>query len=707
MNYAISWTEGGICFIFSLLFPRRLVMIMRLIKGIYVKIVEGLTFFIICLLLFYSLLSTTFMMIPEQTALSRENVLFPMATIIFSIIAAIMLPRVNIVKRAVCQINENDDLYKKIRKILLLVLFTITIMFVLSSQFIPRSDQIDVQNVVFKMHLGDFSDFDKNGYVGRCSNQRGLVLICYVFSLVFGSQNFVVFNIINALAICLLYIELAAFLGHIGVSRACRIGIYITGIMYAPIILYSYFAYGTLIGLSLSLLAIDFEFRYLRNHKVKYAILAALFIAVAVMVKSNYMIFMIGMLLFAFISAEKNWKSILILWLAIILCCFGQSYGTKKILSAITGKEMTDGMPAISFVTMGLQESDMGAGWYNGYHAILYNESGYDTQLQKTWAKADLKERLAFFRENHSEAIDFFTRKLASEWNDPTFSAFWLFNDYSTYSNIHPGAFVWLLQTDYAGFWGNRYCKIFQVIFIFGSLLYFIIGKKDENYEKSLILPTVFIGGFIFHFFWEAKNQYTLSYMVLLIPIAIMGYARLYKAFSKKRGSETVNKKKNLVQTLFIGSAMILTVLILMKLYIGRTDSLYEGTDIYQDYLIARLQPPVRNGEYIISTINGDYDLLNGSTIKLLNYHGRTRIYLENDEAYLQYCTDGDNNDVYESSFRDVQNQTWIIRETDGGYYIFADEDERIMLSYDKDNKNIIVKRADEKLEQVWNLQPK
>ena len=38
-----------------------------------------------------------------------------------------------------------------------------------------------------------------------------------------------------------------------------------------------------------------------------------------------------------------------------------------------------------------------------------------------------------------------------------------------------------------------------------------------------LLLPTIFIGGFLFHLFWEAKSQYTITYFVLLIPYCAKG----------------------------------------------------------------------------------------------------------------------------------------------------------------------------------------
>ena len=37
----------------------------------------------------------------------------------------------------------------------------------------------------------------------------------------------------------------------------------------------------------------------------------------------------------------------------------------------------------------------------------------------------------------------------------------------------------------------------------------------------------ILVGGFLFHLVWEAKGQYTLPYMVLVIPLAVEGWRTL------------------------------------------------------------------------------------------------------------------------------------------------------------------------------------
>ena len=57
-------------------------------------------------------------------------------------------------------------------------------------------------------------------------------------------------------------------------------------------------------------------------------------------------------------------------------------------------------------------------------------------------------------------------------------------------------------------------------------------GKENITNEDCL-LTTIFIGGFLFHTFWEAKGQYTLPYFTLLIPLAIQGYGIAVRAGMK------------------------------------------------------------------------------------------------------------------------------------------------------------------------------
>ena len=64
--------------------------------------------------------------------------------------------------------------------------------------------------------------------------------------------------------------------------------------------------------------------------------------------------------------------------------------------------------------------------------------------------------------------------------------------------------------------------NIFESIVFLGTLAYIYYTGRQMPLHR-LLLPMIFIGGFIFHLFWEAKGQYTITYFVLLIPYCVKG----------------------------------------------------------------------------------------------------------------------------------------------------------------------------------------
>lgn len=76
-----------------------------------------------------------------------------------------------------------------------------------------------------------------------------------------------------------------------------------------------------------------------------------------------------------------------------------------------------------------------------------------------------------------------------------------------------------------------NYLNILQSIILFGSMLYAVYALFFNSAPVSTVLPLTFIGGFIFHIFWEGKCQYTLPYFVLLLPLSIIGFFYMAKVF--------------------------------------------------------------------------------------------------------------------------------------------------------------------------------
>ncbi|WP_207649878.1 hypothetical protein [Butyrivibrio proteoclasticus] len=667
---------------------------------------------ILIFLLFIGLFSTTYILVPEKVMLVKDSPLWTLAVVVLAIIISFVINRNNRVTLLITKVNSNNELYRKISDILFLILGGISVFWILTSQYIPNADQYEIQSVAYRMHFGDYREFAKYGYIGGHVNQVGMLLVSYVFSFIFGNENYIVFQLANAVALIVIYKELVKFGCRIGLSNFGKLLIPFFGIIYLPMIIYVSFVYGNMGGLALTLVAINSEMDFFEKRNVKNILISSICIAFAMMLKSNFMIFLIGMLIYAAIhlfGEHKKWTFGFII--ALLIFSLGQSKAAKWTLEIITGEDIGQGSSPISYIAMGLQESGLGPGWYNAYNDMTYIWHNYDTDGQKREAIQNIKDRLGYFKENPWEAVSFFTRKTASQWNEPTYESIWLISNDLSNSQVRISSWVYFLASQKGNAFVGRLGKIAQILVLSGTFLFVLFNRKRNDYYKTLTLIMMFIGGFLFHLFWEAKSQYTISYFILLLPYAIMGYESLNRRITFMADKEKIAVNKELFLT-------VIVLAVFMFLYGGKCDYLTADTESYIVYAAENTtNAGVENGDYTIGVADGrEITLLfegdsqkvtisdSGSIVRIMSYQGKSRIYFPDEMLYLQYGNDRNSVDVFVGDyedFYDYADQSWIITETDGGY-IIETEDGRILTV--SDNGEIFT--TSEVLEegQTWHI---
>ena len=660
----------------------------KLYEGIVTIIVLGILTF----LMYLSSRSITVIMQSEHLLFIKDSFLFFLIPIILTIVFVLLSTKVKIVKTISERIENDDTLYCKIRLYLQIALFFGCLFWVLNTQMMARADQVEIQEAAFRVHFGDFGELQKDGYIGAHYNQIGLMLVSYLFSFLFGSQNYVVFQIFNAVAITVIYTQLADFGGILGLKNNGKVLVQLSGFFFYPIIFFSSFVYGNIIGLALSLLAINYEYRFFKDKRTRYGFISAALIALAVMVKPNFSIYMIGILIYAAINIiiKKNYKSSIYIALVIIFFCI-QSFGTKALFEKVSGIEIGDGISPYAFAAMGLQEGGLGPGWYDGYNDLTYENVKYDTREQRQVAIWNIKDRLKFFKENKEEAISFFTRKTAAQWNEPTYESLFILNGKSDYG-VKVAGWVWYITTVHGGFVLSKAGKLFQIIVMFGALLYLLLVRKDEDFYQKLTPLMILIGGFVFHFVWEANGQYTIIFFILLIPYAVCGYTFMKNNlafagdFKAKKVGENCITSGNIFSFVNVPSLIVAVVFLLtfVTFFHGRREFLTADTQVYKDYLNAsKNEVIIPNGKYkmasdigtqitAIPNLEREYSFddddrmmyLNlsgeGSEIRIVNYHGMVRLYIPQKNLYLQH--EGDR--VTAADYKDTLNQFWLIRKS-------------------------------------------
>ncbi len=414
------------------------------------------------------------------------------------------------------------------------------------TQFYPGSDPAKVYETAMQWRQGDFSSFDEEAYLFCYPFQSGIVLFLYLLSFLFGEGNFVGIQLVNVVFLAVIYGLLVKLSGLFGVAAGestegfekrrmgLQTAVYLVFLLWVPLAFYVTYLYGILPGMALSLGAVYFAQRYLALRRLRYVAAASLCMGLATVIKMNCLIYLIAIACFLvydaislfFFSDERRWKEGAASLLFIVCMGLGVACCTEVSNAAverIAGQELPEGEVMLSWVVMGMQEAPLGPGGYNGYISNVFTENHYDQELTAQASMEELQKILTgMLKDPVGKGIPFLARKTAFQWNDPTFICL----DRTRGRKSGTQVPEWLISSIYGR--GSVRLSIalnyMQTCILLGMLLYLLLRwRKGNLYE--LMGAVVFLGGCLFHLFWESSASYTIPYFVLLIPYAVCGMA--------------------------------------------------------------------------------------------------------------------------------------------------------------------------------------
>jgi hypothetical protein len=189
--------------------------------------------------------------------------------------------------------------------------------------------------------------------------------------------------------------------------------------------------------------------------------------------------------------------------------------------------DLGSGIPKILWMNMGLHEAVMGCGWYNAsYTASVYDNNNRDDKLATQEGIEQIKEQLDVFLDDQTYTARFFSEKVLSQWNEPTFDSIWISKTRGHTKDV-PQFVTDVYEGDlgeYVEFFMNQYQQLLYVGAFIGLI---VLYKKKEVYYYAV--PLVILGGFMYHLLFEAKAQYVLTYAILLVPICAYGLEYIVK----------------------------------------------------------------------------------------------------------------------------------------------------------------------------------
>ena len=295
--------------------------------------------------------------------------------------------------------------------------------------------------------------------------------------------------------------------------------------------------YGNIPGLTFGLIAILFTLKFIDSNKIWHIGIIAISITLSYLLKSNYEIFLFAIIIELLLKLLRDFNIKSLLGITVIITMV---FGVKSILynhfEKTTNFSLDTGVPMTSYIYMGIaKEKTLSPGWYTADVDEIYSQSGYNTEKSAEITKELFKTRLEYLSQNPKYTFNYFYEKLQTTWLNPTFQDFWcstpsiMLEQSPEYNNyIAPKKLLISILCGTAFKIEERIMDVYEIL-IFLSASFALFSLRKEGNLKKILLPIVFLGGFIFHLIWETKSIYVLQYFYLLIPYASYG---LYKTFT-------------------------------------------------------------------------------------------------------------------------------------------------------------------------------
>ncbi len=409
--------------------------------------------------------------------------------------------------------------------------FLLGTVWVLSSQTCPSEDSYTVTAAAREFAENNFDRLTNGQYFKNYPFQLGYVLfnegVFRFIELFTHPDTVMVLEVMNAfflamINVLLLSIGAKLFKDH----RVDLVTTVLLALSAAPVI-DCVFTYGLFPGMAFALLAVYLELKWLIDNKPLCSIGAAASIAFAIMLKSNYLIWMIALVLvwIVKIPARKKYvMDVLFLTGTVVLSLCVQPT-VKRFYEKRANYELGDSIPYSSWIAMGLSETDLAPGWYNIYITVFnFEQSDFNAEEAGRRSTELIKERLRYFRENPQYTNDFFYRKIVSQWNETSYQSIW--NNTVRLQYKDKNAFAhWVCYEGERPV--KRYIDCYSQLVFFCFFLSTLYLLKKKKFLFSM-LPVVFLGGFFYQLISEGKAQYIIPYFMIMSGYAAFGAVCFY-----------------------------------------------------------------------------------------------------------------------------------------------------------------------------------
>ena len=388
----------------------------------------------------------------------------------------------------------------------------------------PRADQSHVLRCASWLAQGNYAQWDKGGYLYIYPHQNALVLAFYAVYRVFGENSWLAIQFINIPLFVFSAFCLADNAHMLFGSPALGAWTYAALLLFFPLAMYVTFVYGTLVGLTLSLAGLWLMVRALKGGRILSGFLGAALLALSALLRVNFLVSIIAFSIALLFYALRARTLRPVAFVAAVLVCFvaGRAL-VSTTMERMTGRPTNEGSPALAWIAMGFQDSKRAAGWYNRYNLETYMDNDYDEAATRAESLTSIRHSLGRFLRDPGETASFFFCKIASQWSDGTFEGLGITQNRNSNRPVSRWMRSLLNENGPLFLILTRVGDMLLPAIWLGALLFLAYGFRRHD-VFSLVFVIAFIGGFLFSLIWEAKSQYVVVYVYMMIPCALRGY---------------------------------------------------------------------------------------------------------------------------------------------------------------------------------------
>lgn len=417
------------------------------------------------------------------------------------------------------------------------------------TQFWYWGDEEKIFQCAQQYLAGDYRGWKPGGYAYMWRHQNGMILFVAALLKFFDTHTvFWIFRLLNVLfyevTICFLWQTLRRMFSD---RRVVVVQVALL-LLFFPYGFYCVMFYGNVIGLGLAVLAVYLAVLWLDTARAGWLCGSAGAMTLSVIFKQNDAIVLVGLVLLLLLQPVKEGRLTLKRAGAVAAFVLAVVLGVRLpdlMVEVHTGMNLSGtGNSMYAHIAMGLQDSEDAPGWYNTYNEKLFAECGYDKAETARAARRSLTETLGYYADNPGEGWSFIHRKLASEWNNPTFEGFHMQNARLTAEELSPLVKSVINDGGKLNILLTFFLDIYESIIWFGILIY-LAAAKDAD-VRELFFVMLLVGAFVFFAVWEAKGRYVAPFYLMAIPYAAAGYRKLLSA----GGQFEITKKTALVMAL-------------------------------------------------------------------------------------------------------------------------------------------------------------